>query len=151
MIDKKKGCASMVLEGHEETVWSVAITPDGERVISASWDNTLKVWDLKTRTCSITCKGHKGKINCVTVTPDGKQVVSGSSDNTLKVWDLASGINMLHTILEKNVPVSETSTEFIELLQSNNVLAYENGEPWYEVNPIIQNTVKVYAERQQKK
>ena len=60
-------------------------------------------------------------------------------------------INMLYTVLMKNVPVSETSIEFIELLQANNVVAYENGEPWYEVNPIISNTVKVYAERQQKK
>ena len=59
-------------------------------------------------------------------------------------------INMLYTVLMKNVPVSETSIEFIELLQANNVVAYENGEPWYEVNPIISNTVKVYAERQQK-
>ena len=60
-------------------------------------------------------------------------------------------INLLYTVLNKNVPVSETSISFIELLQANNVLAYENGEPWYEVNPIISNTVKVYAERQQKK
>ncbi|MCX6581530.1 MAG: hypothetical protein NT166_15255 [Candidatus Aminicenantes bacterium] len=59
-------------------------------------------------------------------------------------------IDLLNTILTKNIPVSETAGEFIELLQANNIVAYENGEPWYEVNPIIRNTVKVYAERQQK-
>jgi len=60
-------------------------------------------------------------------------------------------ITMLDTILTKNIPISETKEEFIDLLQANNVVAYENGEPWYEVNPIIRETVKIYAARQQKK
>jgi hypothetical protein len=41
------------------------------------------------------------------------------------------------------------SEEFIELLHSSNVLAYENGKPWYEVNPIIKETVKIYASKQE--
>ena len=56
-------------------------------------------------------------------------------------------IKMLDTILKKNIPVSEKAEDFIELLLANNVLAYENGEPLYEVNPLISKTVKVYAER----
>lgn len=56
-------------------------------------------------------------------------------------------IKMLDTILKKNIPVSEKAEDFIELLLANNVLAYENGEPWYEVNPLISKTVEVYAER----
>jgi DNA polymerase III delta prime subunit len=59
-------------------------------------------------------------------------------------------IAMLNTILTENIPISETAREFIDLLQANNVVAYENGEPWYEVNPIIRGTVKVYAARQPK-
>jgi DNA polymerase III delta prime subunit len=56
-------------------------------------------------------------------------------------------IKMLNTILTKNIPVSETSEEFIEVLHANNVLAYTNGTIWYEVNPIIKETVEIYAER----
>jgi DNA polymerase III delta prime subunit len=86
------------------------------------------------------------------ISPDDiKEAVSALRNNMAGTIISTDKINMLHTILERNVPVSETSIEFIELLQSNNVLAYENGEPWYEVNPIIRNTVKVYAARQQKK
>jgi len=85
------------------------------------------------------------------ISPDDiKEAVNALRNNMAGTIISTDKINMLHTILEKNVPVSGTSTEFIELLQSNNVLAYENGEPWYEVNPIIRNTVKVYAERQKK-
>ena len=56
-------------------------------------------------------------------------------------------IKMLNTILTKNIPVSETSGEFIEVLHANNVLAYTNGTVWYEVNPVIKETVELYAER----
>jgi WD40 repeat protein len=36
----------MVLKGHTDGVWSVAVTPDGKTVVSGSYDNTLRVWDL---------------------------------------------------------------------------------------------------------
>jgi DNA polymerase III delta prime subunit len=86
------------------------------------------------------------------ISPDDIKEAVGSLRNNMAGTIISTNkINMLHTILEKNVPVSETSTEFIELLQSNNVVAYENGEPWYEVNPLIRDTVKVYAARQQEK
>jgi hypothetical protein len=57
-------------------------------------------------------------------------------------------ITLLNTILKKNIPGSEEEKDFIELLHTNNVLAYENGDPWYEVNPIIRETVKTYAAKQ---
>lgn len=57
-------------------------------------------------------------------------------------------ITLLYTVLKKNIPVSEDKKDFIELLHANNVLAYKNGEPWYEVNPLISETVKTYAAKQ---
>ena len=46
--DLETGRALRTLEGHSGAVSGVAVTPDGRRAISASWDKTLKVWDLKT-------------------------------------------------------------------------------------------------------
>lgn len=57
-------------------------------------------------------------------------------------------IRLLDTVLKRNIPVAEDSEKFIELLHAVNVLSYENGKPWYEVNPIIKDTVEVYAARQ---
>lgn len=91
MTNKKKDSALMVLEGHENAIYSVAITPDGKLAVSGSYDGTLKVWDLLSGKCTATFKGHKWDVRSVAVTFDGKGIVSGSSDNTLKVWDLASG------------------------------------------------------------
>ena len=80
---------------------------------------------------------------------DIKEAVANLRNEMARTIIAANKINLLYTVLQKNVPVSQTAIEFIELLQANNVVAYENGEPWYEVNPIIQNTVKVYAQKQQ--
>ena len=47
----------MTLQGHTQSVWSVAVLPDGN-AISASYDKTLKVWDLKSGQCVMTLQGH---------------------------------------------------------------------------------------------
>ena len=69
----------------------MAVTPDGKQAVSASDDQTLKVWDLASGRELRTLAGHSSFVSAVTVAPDGKQAVSASWDNTLKVWDLASG------------------------------------------------------------
>jgi WD40 repeat protein len=78
------------LEGHS-SVEGVAVTPDGKRAVSASTDNTLKVWDLDTGRALRTLEGHSASVHGVAVAADGKWAVSASWDNTLKVWDLDSG------------------------------------------------------------
>ena len=79
------------LEGHSDSVWGVAVTPDGQLAVSASGDYTLKVWDLAGGRALRTLEGHSSPVRGVAVTPDGQRAVSSSSDGTLKVWDLASG------------------------------------------------------------
>jgi WD40 repeat protein len=78
------------LKGHSRNVMAVAVTPDGRRAVSGSWDETLKVWDLEQGALLATLGDH-GLIYAVAVTPDGRRAVSGSSDRTVKVWDLEQG------------------------------------------------------------
>ena len=62
---------------HESSMWSarrafsirwtlstLAVFPDGRRVVSASCDNTLKVWDVATGECVATLEGHSGIVRC---------------------------------------------------------------------------------------
>ncbi len=79
------------LRGHAKEVTACAVTPDGRRVVSASWDNTLKVWDLDSGSALATLQGHAKEVTACAVTPDGRRVISASGDQTLKVWDLDSG------------------------------------------------------------
>jgi WD40 repeat protein len=58
--------------------------------VSASEDQTLKVWDLDSGCELRTLEGHSDSVYSVAVTPDGRWAVSASYDRTLKVWDLDS-------------------------------------------------------------
>jgi WD40 repeat protein len=77
--------------GHPQIVGDIAVTPDGSKVISASQDETLKIWSVSTQNELHTLKGHSYWVNGVTVTPDGQKVVSASEDKSIIVWDLSQG------------------------------------------------------------
>ena len=82
--------ARMVLEGHDNAVFCVAVTPDGKMVVSGSMDNTLKMWDLETGQCRATLEGHEDHVRDVAITRDGKTVLSSARHTALKVWDVES-------------------------------------------------------------
>jgi WD40 repeat protein len=64
-----------VLMGHEAWVSSVAVTPDGQYVVSGSKDRTVRLWDLATGQEVRRFTGHESTVRSVAVTPDGKYVV----------------------------------------------------------------------------
>jgi len=80
-----------VFLGHTNAVYSVAFSSDGRRIVSGSWDKTLKVWDAATGQETLTLRGHTDLVRGVAFSPDGRQIVSGSDDKTLKIWDAATG------------------------------------------------------------
>ena len=68
----------------------MAFSPDGQRIVSGSSDNTLKIWDANTGKELQTLKGHTDTIESAAFSPDGQRIVSGSY-KTLKIWDANSG------------------------------------------------------------
>ncbi|KAJ5908983.1 hypothetical protein N7495_001665 [Penicillium taxi] len=79
------------LEGHSDSVTSVAFSPDGLTLASGSWDNTIKLWDTATGTQRQTLEDHSHFVVSVAFSPDGLTLASGSWDNTIKLWDTATG------------------------------------------------------------
>jgi WD40 repeat protein len=79
------------LQGHAKRVIACAVSPDGTWIVSASVDNTLKVWDAHTGEVLLTLQGHTSWVYGCAVSPDGTWIVSASLDNTLKVWDAHTG------------------------------------------------------------
>jgi WD40 repeat protein len=76
------------LNGHKDSIDTLAVTADGKRLISGAKDNILKVWDLATKTRILNFIGHSDRVNTVAISPDDRWIISGSSDCTLKIWNL---------------------------------------------------------------
>ena len=80
------------LTGHNHWVNAVAIDAKGKIAVSASYDKTLKVWDLARGQELHGFTGHNFWVSAVAISADGKIAVSASGDEeTVKVWDLARG------------------------------------------------------------
>jgi hypothetical protein len=77
-------------EGHAGDVGSIAISPDGARILSGSDDVTLKLWETASGELLHSFEEHADTINSVAFSPDGVRILSGSDDNTLKMWDAFS-------------------------------------------------------------
>ena len=75
--------------GHNGAVRSLAVIPDGTRLVTGGDDGTVRVWDLERDSpVGEPLEGHTNRVTSVAVTPDGSLAVTGSADGTLRVWDL---------------------------------------------------------------
>ncbi len=78
-------------KGHSSDVNSVAFSPDGTTLGSASDDKTIKLWNLVSGEEIRTIEGHSNWIWTVAFSPDSKSLASGSADKTIKLWNLETG------------------------------------------------------------
>ena len=81
------------LVGHTKFVISIAFSPDGMKIASGSYDETIKLWDISIGNVINTFSGHTDVIRCVAFSPDGTKLASASGyyDKTIKLWDVNSG------------------------------------------------------------
>jgi WD40 repeat protein len=76
-------------EGHSEGAQAVLFTRDGKKGISASFDKTVRLFDLKTGE-KLHQFEHDDWVFCAALVGD-KQLITGSKDHTLRLWDLETG------------------------------------------------------------
>jgi WD40 repeat protein len=80
------------LTGHSGLVSTVAFSPDGHLLASASWDSTIRLWNTSDpnnpQPVGQPLRGHTSVVTFVAFSPDGKTLASSSIDNTVRLWSL---------------------------------------------------------------
>ena len=89
-VEQKK-LAVGSLTGHTDHVLALAYSPDGKRLVSSSFDKTVRIWKPKTGHLLSTLRGHSTWVVSIAYSFDGLRIVSGSFDNTILVWNAQTG------------------------------------------------------------
>ncbi|KAG8719181.1 hypothetical protein FRC08_003465 [Ceratobasidium sp. 394] len=78
---------------HSSSVYCVAASPDGHRIVSGLSNGTVQVWDADTGLAALDpLIGHSDSVWSVAFSPNSHRIVSGSDDNTIRIWDAETGI-----------------------------------------------------------
>lgn len=121
---------------HEDRVDAVAFSPCGRMVASASWDRTVRLWDVSTGKEVRRLTGHEYRVYSVAFSPDGKVLAAGS-DKTVRAWDVGTG-RQLH-VLE----AGEQAVVTVAFTPDGKKLAAGNGEKAIQVWDVVSGKGKL--------
>jgi WD40 repeat protein len=84
---------------------SAAFSPDGKRIVTASWDNTARLWEADTgKPIGEPLTGHAGPVWSAAFSPDGKRIVTASWDKTARLWRIFATTQELVSHAKADIP-----------------------------------------------
>jgi WD40 repeat protein len=105
VFDGKDLKTSVYMGHHSDFIVDVAIARDDKTVATASFDSTIKLWNIATGRLLATLRGHKAPIISVKFSADGKWLLSSSYDKTIRIWDVERQVVVDSTASTFNFPV----------------------------------------------
>lgn len=81
------GMPKRSLKGHSHIIEDVSLTFDGLYALTASWDGTIRLWNIETGVSVKTMTGHSKDVLSVCVSPDNRLILSAGRDRTIKLWN----------------------------------------------------------------
>ncbi|MCA1558136.1 MAG: WD40 repeat domain-containing protein, partial [Acidobacteria bacterium] len=130
-----------ILIGHDGPVRDVSYSPDGKFIVTAGWDNTVRVWNAQTGESVKVLKEHTNHVLGVKYSRDGRYIVSGSADKTVRVWDTATWevTTLRSTNLRAGVYHVDISSDsrFIAAASDSQVIIFDWLNDKAGANPLI--------------
>jgi WD40 repeat protein len=116
------------LEGHSDLVLFVAFSPDSRLIASSSYDNTCRVWRVRTGKLLVALQGHSRMIRSFCWLND-RAVVTCSWDRTIKLWSVPEGKLMVSIAAHEHyisaVAISSDRTRLITGISDENCKVFE--------------------------
>jgi len=92
----KSGRPNLVLRRrHKQRITAVSMSNNGRYIISASEDETARLWDAKSGSQFGVIRGHKDCVTCVAFSPDGARIATGSRDTRVRIWNTDDGNHLM--------------------------------------------------------
>ena len=109
IVHREKALPSFIATfDHQDSVNDAAFSPDGTRILTASWDKTAKLWDAASGKLVVSF-AHQGIVWRAAFSSDGTRILTASADKTAKLWDAASGtliVSFAHQAIVYNAAFS---------------------------------------------
>ncbi|MDP1563828.1 MAG: serine/threonine-protein kinase [Pirellulaceae bacterium] len=80
-----------IADAHSGAIRALAVSPDGKQLATASWDQTIKIWDVDVAKHVRTIQALSGSLMAVAWSPDGLHLAASGMDFTITVWESATG------------------------------------------------------------
>ncbi|KAJ6262618.1 Beta-TrCP [Drechslerella dactyloides] len=102
-IQPLQGRMIRILKGHHNYVYCLNFNPQGNMIVSGSYDEAVRIWDIRSGNCQKTLPAHQDPVSGVDFIRDGTMIASCSHDKLIRIWDTNTG-QCLKTLVEEELP-----------------------------------------------
>ncbi len=93
------------LRGHTRTIYALAFTSDGKKLISGSADRSLRIWDIDSLQEKMILNGHNSSVRSLAISPNRDLLLSGDFNESVRLWSISTP---KQTVIDLDLPVSPT-------------------------------------------